>query len=506
MLDELKEFNNIPKNPPKIKIYTTYLINTKKNSSQRSFQDDLRRLSSTKKVTIMEKISQRRKKEEEQKKKEYLNNLNKNKKMNLRQFLNRMENYEQKRKYNLELKKYEKLKKETSFLREKPKINAASLKFFENLPKEPLYKRTEEILDTKKKMIENLTIYYTLPKEIQNQKNIKRNRYKKKYYSAENTKNDFEEYENTIKSSSVDNYNLRNKKHKKREKMTKQKSDEFYNKQKEWFKNKKAKEQYFEKLNQKQNQTFSNITFHPYINQVSLEILDEKNRMNTNNDEFYKYNVASNKSQYVDEYLNNRRTIYDKLYEDSFKKYYNNYNNQDYLYNSMNNEDINNYNYNYNLYQMKKRNKFKSVSAKYLDIYKNKKINKEIPYNNQRDLNNKIQLKKNSLKINKSLDDINIIKYSNDNSNTSRNIKKLKQKKNNLIPSEGEKYKKNEENDNYQWKNSLLSLKPFPGKTNDNTYHINVRQKGAWDDNLINLITFDKNANTRAIINSIMSN
>ena len=43
------------------------------------------------------------------------------------------------------------------------------------------------------------------------------------------------------------------------------------------------------------------------------------------------------------------------------------------------------------------------------------------------------------------------------------------------------------------------------GKTNDNTYHINVRQKGAWDDNLINLITFDKNANTRDIINSIMS-
>ena len=147
----------------------------------------------------MEKISQRRKKEEEQKKKEYLNNLNKNKKMNLRQFLNRMENYEQKRKYNLELKKYEKLKKETSFLREKPKINAASLKFFENLPKEPLYKRTEEILDTKKKMIENLTIYYTLPKEIQNQKNIKRNRYKKKYYSAENNKNNFDKYENNIK-------------------------------------------------------------------------------------------------------------------------------------------------------------------------------------------------------------------------------------------------------------------------------------------------------------------
>jgi hypothetical protein len=284
----------------------------------------------------------------------------------------------------------------------------------------------------------------------------------------------------------------------------KQKSDEFYNKQEAWFKNKKAKEQYFEKLNQKQNQTFSDITFHPYINQVTLEILDLKNRMNTNNDEFYKYNITYNKSQYGDVYLNNGRTIHDKLYEDSFKKYYNNY--QDYLLNSNNNEDINNYNYNYNYYQAKKRNKFKSVSAKYLDIYKNRKINKDIIYNNRRDLNNKIQLKKNNLKINKSLDDINYIRNSNDNSNTSRNIKKLKQKKNNAIQSEGEKYKKNEENDNYQWKNSLLSLKPLPGKTNDNTYHINVRQKGAWDDNLINLITFDKNANTRAIINSIMSN
>ena len=505
MLDELKEFNNIPKIPPKIKIYSTYLTNTKKNSSTRSFKDDLRRLSNSKKITIMEKITQRKKKEEEQKKKEYLNNLNKNKKMNLRQFLSRMQNYEQKRKYNLELKKYEKLKKETSFLREKPKINATSLKFFENLPKEPLYKRTEEVLDGQKKRIENLTIYYTLPKEIQNQKNIMRNRYKKKYYSAENTKNDFDDHENTLKTSSMDNYTLRNKKHKKREKMTKQKSDEFYNKQEAWFKNKKAKEQYFEKLNQKQNQTFSDITFHPYINQVTLELLDLKNRMNTNNDEFYKYNITNNKSQYGDVYLNNGRTIHDKLYEDSFKKYYNN--NQNYLLNSNNNEDINNYNYNYNYYQAKKRNKFKSVSAKYLDIYKNRKINKDITiYNNRRDLANKNQLKKNSLKVNKSLDDINYIRNSNDNSNTSRNIKKLKQKKNNVIQSEGEKYKKNEENDNYQWKNSLLSLKPLPGKTNDNTYHINVRQKGAWDDNLINLITFDKNANTRAIINSIMSN
>ena len=505
MLDELKDFFEIEKDPPKIKIYSKYLTNKSKKSSQRSFKDDLRRLSISKKVSIMEKIFQRKKKEEA-KKKEYLNNLNKNKKMNLRQFLNRMQNYEQKRKYDLELKKYEKLKKETSFLQEKPKINLNS-QFSENLPKEPLYKRTEEILDTKKKMLENLTIYFTLPKEIQNQKNVKRNRYKKKYYSAENTKNDFDENEKTIKSSSIDNYNLRNKKQKKREKMTKQKSDEFYNKQEEWYKNKKAKEKYFEKLYQKQNYTYSDITFHPYINQNTLEILDLKNRNNTNNEECYKYNITSNKTQYGDLYLNQGRTIHDKLYEDSLKKYYNNYNNQEYIINSINYEDTYNYNYNYNLYQMRKINKQRSISMKYLDIYKNKKNNKNCFYCYQKDLNrNKNPTKKNSLKINKSSDDINSARNLIENPNTSRNIKKLKQKKNNFIQSEGDKYQKNEEKNNYQWKNSLLSLKPFPGKTSDNTYHINIRQKGAWDDNLINLINLDKNANTRAIITSIISN
>ena len=85
-----------------------------------------------------------------------------------------------------------------------------------------------------------------------------------------------------------------------------------------------------------------------------------------NNEEFYKYNVENNKSQYGDGYLNNERAIYDKLYEDNFKKYCN-YNNQDYLYNSMNNEDINNYNYHYNLYNWRKINwkskKDKSIQA-----------------------------------------------------------------------------------------------------------------------------------------------
>ena len=64
---------------------------------------------------------------------------------------------------------------------QKRKLNKISLKIFENLPKEPLYKRTEEVLDEKKKRIENLSVYFILPKEIQQQREVMRNRYKKKY-------------------------------------------------------------------------------------------------------------------------------------------------------------------------------------------------------------------------------------------------------------------------------------------------------------------------------------
>ena len=82
MLDELKEFLNIPKIPPKIKLYSTFLVNTKSQTQVSSYKSMLRRLSNTKKVSIMEKINQMKKKEEE-KKKALMDNLKKNKKMNL---------------------------------------------------------------------------------------------------------------------------------------------------------------------------------------------------------------------------------------------------------------------------------------------------------------------------------------------------------------------------------------------------------------------------------------
>ena len=94
-----------------------------------------------------------------------------------------------------------------------------------------------------------------------------------------------------------------------------------------------------------------------------------------------------------------------------------------------------------------------------------------------------------------------------DNTLTPRNARKLNQKnKQNKQQVEESKYKKNEEIDNYQWKNSLLNLKSLHGKTNDITYHINIRQRGAWDNNFMNNIILDKNENTKALINSIVYN
>jgi len=499
MLDELLEHENITKIPPKLKQYSATFKRDKTDSLKDSYKDELRKLGNSKKISIMEKIKYRQKKEEEKKRKMLFNTLHKEKKINLHQFLSRMQNYEQRRKYNIELKKYEKLRQETSTLQDKPKINK-QLKYNEKIPKEPLYKRTEEVLDEKKKVIESLSIFYTLPKEVQKQKKIMRNRYKIKNYSVEieNTKNNFDDNQGTYK---------KNKKEKNK-KMTRQKSDEFYYKQEEWYQNKKAKEQYFEKLYQKQLNTYSDFTFHPYINQVTLEILDIKNNINTNNDDCYKYNI--NKSQYDDYDMNKGKTIFDKLYEDRYKVNY--YNSPENIMSSISFDD----NYNYTLYHLKKKNKYKNISPKYLDVYKKKKnnnliMNKNNSFDNNININiNNInpdeKKKKRNLKENRSYDDINTMKNQLKNSANSRNLKKYKPNRFNYTKSKDGKYKENKEIDNYQWKNSLLNINYAKGRTNDFTYHLNVRQRGAWDPNFLNQITFDKNANTRSIINDIISN
>ena len=556
MLDELMEFEGVPKEAPKIYSKTiplnrnpTYpkksLLDLSKDLSKDSSNYPIK-ISLNRELTLGEKVLLRTREEQEKKKKaEIYKELHENKKMNLHQFLSRMQNYEQKKKYNLELKKYQKLQKETESIREKPKLSYNTTKICKTMPpKEPLYLRTSEVLEEHEQELRNLTTFYSMPKEIRekltNEKNNTKSNISSKLdksnkfnhskhirprkYSAENTRNnDWEELNKSLQN--LENFDEKKNKPKK---MTKQKSDEFFEKQEKWLKNKRVNNQYYEKFYQIQNDAYSDMTFKPYISQATLEILNLKNRLNTYNDEYFKYNIPNSFSQYNNLILNKGKTIWDKLYEDAFKEKSCYEGEEDFKYNNFT-----------------KKGKFKNVSSKYFDLY-NKKDNK---IKNKRNKNNSTDIKKKNIKKikakmqNKSFDDknktlnlneinninnINNINYINNinNINTINSINNINNINiiNNMSPmhinlrkkentgkrfcdnneiSENSYYKIKEQKERYHWRNSLLNIKPLFSEPCDMTYHLNVMQSAAWNDNYVNKITFDNNTKCRSVINLV---
>ena len=270
------------------------------------------------------------------------------------------------------------------------------------------------------------------------------------------------------------------------------------------------------------------MTFKPYISQATLEILNLKNRLNTYNDEYFKYNIPNSFSQYNNLILNKGKTIWDKLYEDAFKEKSCYEGEEDFKYNNFT-----------------KKGKFKNVSSKYFDLY-NKKDNK---IKNKRNKNNSTDIKKKNIKKikakmqNKSFDDknktlnlneinninnINNINYINNinNINTINSINNINNINiiNNMSPmhinlrkkentgkrfcdnneiSENSYYKIKEQKERYHWRNSLLNIKPLFSEPCDMTYHLNVMQSAAWNDNYVNKITFDNNTKCRSVINLV---
>ena len=67
-----------------------------------------------------------------------------------------------KKKHNLELKKYKQLQKETESIQEKPKLSYNTLKICQTMLKEPLYKRTNVVLEEHENELKYLTIFYTM--------------------------------------------------------------------------------------------------------------------------------------------------------------------------------------------------------------------------------------------------------------------------------------------------------------------------------------------------------
>ena len=377
MLDELMDFTEKTKIPTKVEekkpVFKSGSSNTIKNSilevSKEEILKDPINISINKELTLGEKILLRKKKEEEEKRRkaEKIKELKKNKKMNLHQFLSRVQKYEQKRKYNLELKKYKQLQKERENLQDKPKLSYNTLRICQTMQKEPIYKRTNKILDEheREREIENLTKFYTTSKEVRegttgdnsnlnkSNRNNRSTRFRTKNNSVEATRNsNFDTYKTSLETFENINNNKNNKK-----KITKQQSDDFFNRKIEWLKKKIVKN--VEKSNKIQNDRYSDVTFKPYISQATLEILDIKNNINANNDEIYKYHIPNSFSQYNNFILNKGRTIWDKLYEEAGQT---KNCNERYLYNNNKNR--------------RKKDRFRNISSKYFDIYINKDKNK----------------------------------------------------------------------------------------------------------------------------------
>lgn len=529
MLDELFEFQEISKVPPKLKPRPSVVSNPKIQkktdlldvSKEEIIEEPTNiniNINKNRRLTLGDKILLRKREEEEKKRKaEIIKNLHKNKKMNLHQFLTRVQNYEQKKRYNLELKKYQQLQKETESIQEKPKLSYNTLKICQTMPKEPLYKRTNEVLEEHENELKNLTIFYTMPKEtrekeeIENNKLTKNNkdkskRLKTKSYSVENTRytymNDYDSlatHNNNLNYNNSNNYIL-NKKNSLPKKMSKQQSDEFFDKQEKWLKNKRVRNQYFEKFYQIQSDAYSNVTFRPYVSQATLEILDIKNRLNTNNDEIYKYHIPNSFSQYNNLILNKGRTIWDKLYEEASLKN-----------NCCEGHSFKDFNLNNNI---RKKHRFKYVSSKFFDIYtkKDQNIDNKNKRRKKSSFDNKGKIKK--IRVNKSFDDKNNRNsYGNLNgiNSTTANFgkgKELKNKRRSFFEfndiNDYNYYKMKKEKEKYHWRNSLLRLKPIFTEPNDNTYHLNIMQSGAWNDNYVNKITLNDNIKSRSVINLII--
>jgi len=522
MLDELLEFEHIKKIPPKppkknankanikkvpsksqsTQQKTVIIYNPTEEYTQKDTYHDVPTTfnSMNRTPTLGDKVLMRKKKEEEKKRKaEIYKELHKNKKMNLHQFLSRVQNYEQKKKYNLELKKFSQLQKETASLQDKPKLSYNTIKICQTMPKDPLYKRTKNVLEEHDQEIKNLTIFYSMPKEVRerdtlvngtgtnkNNKTINRNGNKnKKSFSVEVTRNN-DDYESL---QMIDNKNTNDLP----KKMSKQKSDEFFYKQEKWLKNKRARNQYFEKFYQIQNDVYSNVTFHPYVSQATLEILDIKNRLNNDNDEFYKYHIPNSYSQYNNLELNKGRTIWDKLYEEAGQKK-----------NCCEEHSLK------DLMPLKKKssNRFKNISSKYFELYSNPdKTNRKKRVNNisnSFEKNNKKMIKMKT--VNNSFDNkYNLGDLNSMNTTAHFGEKKKENKRRSFYEcddiNEYNYYKKKQEKEKFHWRNSLLKLKPLNPEVSDYTYHLNIMQMGAWNDNFVNKVTFDGNAKARSVIN-----
>ena len=410
-------------------------------------------------LSLAEQILKRQQEEQENKKKEILKQLHKPKNINIKKFLTRTIGYEQKKNFDLEQKRFKKLEEETKLCKDIPLISTKTEQMCKTLNKKPIYERTKEIIEKKEKNLNDLKNKdYTYIKKLRGRNNKNKSRNKKMNNSMDNI---------NIKNNSNNNNN--NKKRKKKEyiinektknkKMNIREMSDYYQRQNDW-KNNIEKKITMKENPQKQKKTIEfEEYFHPKISQGTIEIINEKNKVNENNKNIDANNNNNHyyiKNDIYENKLDLNKNVYDRLYEENA------------------------------LIEMKK-NQFKNKSACSFQPFINKNKYKQIqPKYNQINIKNKNKNAKKRTRNNRNLlrgaRSVEVDRKKNDimdtldkgKINTSRDNENIKKNKKVKQP----------------WTNILLRLKNDKNNDDDISYRLNIRQGAAWNENDVNTVPY----------------
>ena len=472
MLDELISFEEIPKK--EITSYQEYL-------SKKTFIFQPDNHNSNKTTKLVKKVKLVLMKEKLKKKKEKkIYDLHKDKKMNLRQFLTRVEKYEQKRKYNLELMKNKILLEESKTILKKPKICEQSLKICKSMPRLPLYKRSYEEMCKHKEKINNMAKLNTIQTNLMDKYNLNPKELNSKiqlFKQHQHCKSSEMNNDNNNLFSQSDYFQKKMKKNQK--KMTLQESDEFFKKQELWLKTKFERNNFIEK----NLLTYTNPHLY-YLN--TSEIFDIKNRIKTSEAS----KIILDKKNQLHTIQNDGKTVWDKLYENAEQKL-----------------DYDEVIALKDLSPIKKRAKFQHISSKFFNIFVNKNSDENFnKKNKQEQLDEQKNEEKNNIstvskRVNRSIENKNMI-----------HLDKIKRKSISVFNDckrnfkDEYKYFKNHMKDKKISKHKiLLNLKQNLSETNDHTYHLNIMESGAWNDNIVNDIKFNNFPKDRSFIKMLNS-
>jgi hypothetical protein len=298
------------------------------------------------KMSLAEKIRQQRLLEEKEKQKQkYIKELHKSKKVDLEKFLTRNKIKEQKRLYNIEKERNELKEKEKSLLQETPKISKNSIIISLTDKKMPLYLRTQYIIESKNKKLEELRNSYKLNLSTSPKKEItEEKRLKTLSYSVERF------YENQIQWSS------------------KIKKENVFRKN-------------FLEIN---NKDLIECKFHPELSECSLEIIRTINYKNNINEKKNNESIYEKLYKEKDEKEKKRKLIIEKNLP-SFKPYIN----QNPKYKKIAAKFINKGTYSYNIKMQENK---ENIMKKKLEDEKNKKKKKKNKSVDRRKKNNNIDI------------------------------------------------------------------------------------------------------------------